>query len=258
MTEEEREKIIDDIFTNITLFEKEILHVVKDDDRADIMRIISQYMVKDILKEHINFLYIKKLSDFTLRPIKNILFKEIANEWISYAMDTLHMSKDDALYELQPKERVKLIHGLAANYYKYYKIHIFESIADTFIELIASISHASDKSILVNAVINSDLIANRSALGINSFDQLYKKARSAKNLKSLEVSKIQMSITNTLSDISSNTKSNEEKEKLLIVLAKYEKQAKETQLKKLEHFDANLQRVKRSIINSLDKEIFNP
>lgn len=257
MIEEDREKI-DNIFANATLFEKEILHVLNDDDRIEIMRIMTNYMIRDILKEHINFLYIRNLSDFTLRPIRNILFKEIANEWISYAMDALKLSKADALVVLQAKEKVKLIHALAANYYRHYKLHIFEEIADTFIELVASISRSSDKSVLINAVINSDLIANRTVLGINSFDQLYKKARSAKNLKSLEVSKIQMKITETLKNMSNQSKSKEEKEKLQNVLVKYERQAKESEAKKLENFDASLQRVKTSMVNSLYKEIFNP
>ena len=249
--------IVEKIFTSSVFFEKEILHVASNSDRSDIMNILRVKLVRDILKEHINFLYIRDLSDFTLKPIVNILFKEIANEWIHYAMDTLDYSKDEALLELQPKDRVRLIHTLAASYYREYKSYIFEEIADTFIELIASISHSSDKSILVNAVINSELIANRNVLGINNFDQLYKKARSAKNLKTSEVSTVQMKISDILKDLNNPKISDTDREKLLIVLPKYEKKEKQIIAKNLEHFDASLQRVKTTIINSLSREIFN-
>ena len=247
---------IEAVFTNTTLFEKEVLHVVNEYDRSEIMHILTDRIVSDVLKEHINFLYIRSFSDFTLKPIINILFKEIANEWISYAIDALQYSKEEALVELQPKDRVKFIHALSASYYRQYKSYIFEAIADTFIELMASISHGSNKSIIINAVINSDLIANRIVLGINGFDQLYKRVRAAKNAKSLEVSNTQIKLSEILKEINNPMISQGDREKLLIVLPKYERKVKEITKQKLENFDASLERVKRSIVNSLTNEIF--
>ena len=254
---EKDKEIIKNIFRNSTLFEKEILHAVSDNDRSDIMKILAAHLVRDVLKEHINFLYVKDLEDFTLKQIVNILFKEIANEWISYAMDTLHYPKEKALVELQPKERVKLIHSIALTYYREYKSYIFEEIADTFIELVASISHSSERALLVNEVINSKLIANRTVLGINNFDQLHRKVKSAKNSKNSDVSSIQMKIADIIKDINSPDTSDEERERLLIVLPKFENKAEKTVAMKLENFDASLQRVKRAIVNSLNSGIYN-
>ncbi len=126
-----QEELIEKIFTNKLFFEKEILDIQSENDRSEVMRILSTEMVENILKENINFLYIEKLEYFTLTPVINILFKELANEWISYAMDVLEFSKEDALEELQAEERVKFIHILAVDYNRFYKDYLFEAIANS-------------------------------------------------------------------------------------------------------------------------------
>ncbi len=249
-------ELIDEIFKSKSLFEKKVLNVNSDHDRSEIMHILSKLIVRDILKEHLNFLYIQNLSYFTLKHIVNILFKEIANEWISYAIDILELSKDKALDELQKKDRIKFIHKISTDYYKHYKSYIFEEIADTFIELLASITQDSEKTKLVNAIINSKLIANRTVLGINNFDQLYRRVKAAKNSKSAEVSSIQMKISDILTEIEDIKTSSKKRENLFIVLPKYEKKALQINNKKLENFDASLDRVKRAIFNSLKNEVF--
>ncbi len=248
---EDKTKYINDIFTNKTLFEKEVLNITSEKDRTDIMRILSKSIVRDTLKEHINFLYLKDMSDFTLKHIVNIFFKEVANEWVHYAQDVLDFSKEEALTELQPKDRVKFIHTLVKNYYKFYKEYIFKEIAGTFIELLASMNQNSTKIILVNAIINSDLVANRNIIGINSFDQLYRRVRSAKNLKSADVSYLQIKVSNIKKEIQSYKANQEKKEQLTTLLLKYEKKVTDARNTKLEYFDATLQRVKKDIINSL-------
>ncbi len=250
------DETVKSIFSKKSSFEKEVLNILKEKDRVEVIHILSNRLVDDSLREHINFLHIKSLSDFTLKHIVNILFKEMANEWISFAMDFLDYSKEEALETLQTNNRIKFIHTIAEDYFKYYKDYIYEDIADSFISLLASMSKSSDKIILVNAVINSDLIANRSMLGINSFDQLYRRIISAKNLKNTEISSLQIKLSDILIELDSNITSDKRREDLLIVLPKYEEKNKQMLEKKLENFDASLQRVKRAIFNSLKNGIF--
>ncbi|MCD4667768.1 MAG: hypothetical protein K8R44_04135 [Sulfurimonas sp.] len=252
---ENKLKRIDEIFSNKALFEREVLDIKSQKDKSEVMHFLSNLLVKDILKEHINFLYVEKMSDFTLKHIVNILFKEIANEWVFYAIDILDCSKEEALEQLADA-RVKFIHKLVLEYYKDYKDYIFEDIADTFIELLASMNPDSKKILLVNAVINSDLIANRSIIGINSFNQLYRRVKSAKNLKSADLSYLQAKVSDILKELKNDKISVEKKESLLTLHSKYEKKVINMQETKLEHFDASLQRVKRAIFNSLKNEIF--
>ncbi|MFT5661876.1 MAG: hypothetical protein ACI9TV_002524 [Sulfurimonas sp.] len=160
------------LFQDKVLFEKKILNVENNQDREDVVSILAIRLVRDSLKEHLNFLYIEKFSDFSLKQIVNIVFKEIANEWVDYAMHILNYSKSAALDELRIQHRVKFLKSLSSDYYNSFKDTIFEEIADTFIELLVQNTKKDKNSILINAVINSDLIPNRSVLNINSWNQL--------------------------------------------------------------------------------------
>ena len=251
-----QEELIEKIFTNKLFFEKEILDIQSENDRSEVMRILSTEMVENILKENINFLYIEKLEYFTLTPVINILFKELANEWISYAMDVLEFSKEDALEELQADERVKFIHILAVDYNRFYKDYLFEAIANSFIDLLSSMNQGSEKIKFVNSIINSDLIANRNILNINSFDQLYQRVKSAKNFKNIDLSSVQIKISEILQEIEDPQTEYEKRESLFIVLPSYERKEEQIKEKRLEEYDASLQRVKRAIFNALKSGLY--
>lgn len=249
-------ELIENIFTHNSCFEKEVLGVDNEKERSDIMHILSDRIVRNILKDHISFLHIKKISDFTLKHVSNILFKELANEWIAFAVDLLDYTKEEALAVLQKKDRVKYLHDISDKYYKIYKDYFYEDIANTFIDLLASLNQSSTKVVLVNAAINSELIPNRSMLGINSFDQLYRRIISAKNLKNAEVSALQIKLSDILLKLDSNTISDEKRDELLISLSKYEKKNEKMSVARLEDFDDSLKRVKMAIINSLKKGVY--
>ncbi len=246
-----KEKLIESIFAKKFIFEKEVLSIKSEKDKSEIMHILATNLVHDILKEHLNFVYLNKLSDFTLKHIVNILFKEIASEWVMFAMEVLDYSKDEALDELQKSKRIKYVHSLAEDYYKNYKEFFYLEISDSFIELLGLMSPTSDKVKLVNAVINSDLMANRSVLNINNFEQLYQRVEAAKNAKNIQVRTLQAKLSNILKELNSKDISAKKKEDLLLVLPKYEEKNKEITEKKLETFDPSLQRVQMAIFNSL-------
>lgn len=180
-----------ELFTDKALFEKEVLNVENIQDRKDVVDILAISLVGDILKEHINFLYIEKFSDFSLKQIVNIVFREMANEWVDYAMNDLNYSKDDALNELRIDNRIKFLKSLSSDYYNFFKDCIFEKIADTFIELLVQNNKVDKKSILINAVINSYLIPNRSVLNINSWNQLNEYVKLAINLQGTKAEKLE-------------------------------------------------------------------
>jgi hypothetical protein len=251
-----KKEVVQKIFTKRTFFEKEVLLVKSENDRLEIMSILSKKLVDETLKEHLNFQYIKEFSDFTLKHIVNMLFKEIANEWIFYAMDILKYSKDEALDELQPKHRVIFIHSLALSYYKFYKDFIYENISESFIELLSTSNYNNDKKNLVNTIINSDLIANRKVLGINNFEQLHKRVKSAKNFKSIEITSYQTKIAEILDNIENTKLDEDKKNNLFRLVSKYEKKVSKLENQKLEAFDATLKRVKNAIFNSLKNGIF--
>ena len=180
-----------EIFHDKIFFEKEVLNVKNNNDRRDVIAILIDTLVRDTLKEHLNFLYIENFSDFTLEQIVNIIFTEMANSWLNYAMDELSYSRDDALDELRIEHRVKFLKSLSRDYYNSLKNRIFEEIADTFIELLILNTKEDKKSVLINAVINSNLIPNRTTLNIKSWEHLEKCVKVAKDLKGENIAKLE-------------------------------------------------------------------
>ena len=250
---QDTKEFIDNLFTEKTLFEQEVLNVTSDHDRAEIIKILAVNIVGDILKEHLNFLYIKSLSDFTLKHIVNILFKEIASEWIDYAIDELKYSKEEALEALRLNNRVQLIKSLSQEYYTVYKGYIFREIADSFIELLALNAKVDKKSVLINAVINSNLIVDRSLLGINSSDQLCEYAKIALEAKEEKVNAFKLRLSEIKTAIENVKIKKVKREELHLLYASYEEKLKKVSLLKLDYFDENLKKVKKAIIKALLK-----
>ena len=149
-TQDEKQKYIDELFKDRTLFEWEVLHVSSHYDRIEIMEILAQTLVRNKLKYEINFLYLQSYDNFKLTQIINILFHEIANEWMSFATEVLYYPND--------KARVKFIHDIAEDYYEKYRRYIFEEVADTFIELVSNTKQNNKTTKLIQETLQSDLI----------------------------------------------------------------------------------------------------
>lgn len=244
---------INKIFQDRISFEKELLNVFNDNDRAEVTRILAATLVQDILKYEINFLFITNLSAFTLKQVANTLFKEITNEWIDYAMDEFAYTKEEAFKELKTGNRAQLIKLLSNNYYKNYKEYIFTEIIDTFMELLVLNAENEKYSIFINSVINSSLIPNRSLLNINSSDQLCKFAKAANELKNEKLDFLQTRIKETSSNIYNLKLTQNKKNELSTSLLRDKKKIQTIQDAKLEKFDANLQRVSKAMIEALKK-----
>jgi len=251
MTQGEKKELIDRIFKRKAVFEKEVLNIVSDSDRAEIMQILSKFLVRDSLKEELNFLYMEDLSKFTFKPVVNILFKEIANEWIFYAMEELGYTKNEALVEIQTKKRVLFIRSLVSNYYKKYQRYIFKEIADTFIELVKTVPHAKVGNRLVDEVLKSDLIVHNNVLAVYNFRQLWGKVKAAQNLKNADVSRIQIFLNETSAELESENLDDKKREELLKSLKKYENDLKKLMNASLDTFDGALKRFKETLISSI-------
>jgi len=251
MTQDDKEVLVNEIFKKKEVFEKEVLNILSDKDRAEIMQILAVSLVRGSLKEELNFLYIKQFSKFTFKPILNILFKEIASEWIYYTMDELGYTKEKALEEIQNKERVLFIRSLVGDYYKKYKHFIFREIADTFIELLKITPHAKTSSKLISEVLNSNLVVRNNIVSVHSFRQIYGRVKRAQNLKNVDTSRIQILINEVSSKISNKDLNEAQKEKLLLLLDRYNKELDKITNKKLDKFDTTLKRFKDTLVSSM-------
>lgn len=242
------------LFQDRVLFEKEVLNIHNNKERKEVLFILADSLFKDTLKEHINFMYIKNVSDFTLKQIVNILFKEIANEWIDYAMDYLKLSKTKALKELQLGERIKFTKILSQDYYKALREYIFEKVADSFIDLLVFNSQENIKSVFINSVINSDLFPERRILNFNSSDQLCKAAKRAKDLKSESLKSLKERVDEIEKGRSRLNIPKVKRDEFAEVLGVHKKKIFDIEKLKLESFDETLLNVKKALIGTLKKK----
>lgn len=248
-TKEEKQQYIAKIFKSKALFEWEVLHVSSHYDRLEIMEVLAHILVREKLRYELNFLYLDKFEDFKFTQIVNIIFHEIANEWVSFATEILNYPKQDAIQEIQDKMRVRFIHSLAKDYFEKYRRKIFEEVGDTFIELVASAK--SEKSItrVIHETLQSDLIKNRQILDMHNFSQLYKRTKIARNIKSSDLGTINMKIAELKAlYASSDTK---EKEKLYSQIERLHKELDKVANGGLDNFDKAIKRLKDTMVQSM-------
>ncbi len=247
-TKEEKQNYIDKIFNNIALFEWEVLHVSSHYDRLEIMQILAQTIVHDKLKYETNFLYLEKYEDFKLSQIVNILFHEIANEWLSFATEVLHCKKEDIIEDFQDKRRIYFIHHIVKDYYKKYRHKIFEVIADSFIDLIRKVTETNK---LIDDVLRSNLIRDKQILEMHNFAQLWGRVLIAQNKKNSEIISANIKIFKIKDRYGHQNISKDEKYRLLLFLKKSAEELEELKLLKLDNFDSGVKRLKETMVNSM-------
>ncbi|WP_373002463.1 hypothetical protein [Sulfurimonas sp.] len=250
-TQEEKQKYIDKLFKDRALFEWEVLHVSSHYDRLEIMEILAQTLVRGKLKYEINFLYLKNYSDFKFTQIVNIIFHEIANEWISFATEVLYYPKKEAVAELQDKARVKFIHAIAKGYYEKYKRQIFEEIADTFIELVSNVKQDKEVAHLIQETLQSDLIKNRQILEMHNFSQLYSRIKAAQNNKNSDITTAKMKVFEIRGKYTNPTIDTDEKQRLHSLLDKADKELSKLKHLGLDKFDPGVKRLKDTMVQSM-------
>ncbi len=250
-TQEEKQQYIEKIFKNKALFEWEVLHVSSHYDRLEIMEVISHILVREKLRYELNFLYLDKYEDFKFSQIVNIIFHEIANEWVSFATEILHYPKRDAIQEIQNKIRVRFIHSLAKDYYEKYRRKIFEEVGDTFIELVASAKSEKNITRVIHETLQSNLIKNRQILDMHNFEQLYKRTKAARGIKNSEIASLKIKINDLkIIYVDLDTKS-DEKEKLYGQIERLHKELDKTVNCSLDNFDKAIKRLKDTMVQSM-------
>jgi len=229
----EVEELVTSIFSDKIVFEKYVLNVTCNNDRIDVMDILSKRLVRILLKEELNFLYMQDLSNFKFSLIVNLLFREIANEWVSYAEESLDLSMDEALEIIQHKEKVLFLLGFVKEYFRQYKIYFVQEIADTFIELIDHMPSPSMSSDLINDVLKSGFVKSQGISVVYNYSQLWGRVKNAHKLKKVDITKLQIRIT--------EAKDAQQRKKL-----EYEEEV--LVLKPLAYFDDALLRLRNAMV----------
>ena len=233
MLKSEVEELVKSIFSDKVVFEKYVLNVTCNRDRIDVMDILSKRLIRILLKEELNFLYMRDLSNFKFSLIVNLLFREIANEWVSYSEESLGFGVDEAVETIQHKDNVLFLLGLVKEYFRQYKIYFVQEIADTFIELVAHMPTPSMSSDLIDTVLKSRFVRSQGISVVYNYSQLWGRVKNAYKLKKVDITKLQIKIT--------EAKNEKERKKL-----EYEEEI--LLLKPLAYFDDALLRLRNAMV----------
>ncbi|MDY0120638.1 MAG: hypothetical protein RBR54_01740 [Sulfurimonas sp.] len=248
-TKKEKYEYLQKIFEDVSLFEWEVLHVTTSQDRQEVMEILSKTLVRDTIKEKVNFLYFKSLDDFDMRAIKPALFKEIVNEYMSFAVDVLYLDKEEVRKDIGSK--ASFMYAIIDSYMQNYNTLIYQEIVDTFIELAQTAIHSKQSLKIVQEVFDTILVVHKKMIAIQDVEHLLSKVRSAYNFKNLELSKFQVKVTDLRHKLEDETLEDEIRDNLLLALYSQEKKLENIENSTLEKYDAALQRLKHSMVQQL-------
>ena len=252
-TRAQKEELVKKIFTHKSVFEEHVLDVFSDDDRLDIMQILSKKLIREDLKEELNFLYMKDLADFKFSLIVNLLFKAMANEWVSFAKEHLLYTRGEALDEIQDKERVNYLFLIVKSYFGVYKRVYVQEIAETFIELVDIDPNPTLNNQIIKDVLGSSLVKRNSINVVHNYHQLWSRVKDAHNLKNIQISKIQIKISEVALKLEDNKLSEVNIEKLTLRLKKLDDDVEDIKNRSLSYFDEAVKRVKETITDSMLK-----
>ena len=253
MKRSEKEELVVELFSNVKLFELKVLSVKSSKDRLEIIHILVKTLIRDLLKSELNFLYMQDLKQFKFSLIVNLLFKEIASEWLSYAEEVLQYSREESLDEIQNKTRVTFIYTLAKAYFSNYKNYFFIEIVNTFFELAEVALSSKEHNPIIDKIIEGELVKNEGIVVIQSYSQLLGRVRSAKSYKNEKLSNMQVKIAETSTSLVHAEQNTEEKKRYENLLTHYKNEKNNLELASLDDFDAALKRVKETMIQSMSQ-----
>lgn len=236
MLSNEKKVFVEKLFSSKKMFEKNILDVENDDDREEVLMILSKQIVRVLLREELSFLYLSSLRYFNPSLIPNTLFKELANEWVYYAIEHLGYSKSEAISEMKDKKRVVFLLKVAKLYYAKYQTYFYEEIADTFVELVDNMPNPTLNNELIKEVMRSEFVKKQNISIIHNYHQLWSRVKNAHNHKNQQLSKIQIKITEALAK--------EDKE----LVKKYEYDEEVLSEKPLAYFDEAVKRLRDNML----------
>jgi len=250
-TRAEKEKLILSIFADKRLFESQVLGVHSPKQRIEIIHIFTHKFIRNTLKEELNFLYIRNLADFRFSLIINILFKEFANEWISFAQEELGYSRENSLNEIQNKKRVAFILSIVHEYFKNYKKYFFAEIVDTFFELLERAPTVNKKTPLIESLLESDLVLSGSVAVVPSSSLLWMKVKTAQELRSSNLSKLKVEISEIITSIEFGELDLAQRQKQQTLLNRNEEAVLKLEEMLLYNFSSTLQRLKETMFENM-------
>jgi len=150
------QEYIDEIFSDVLTFEKEVLQVKCDEDRKEIMIL----MCKEICYESriaptVNFLKIKSLDTMDFSSVTIVLVELLLAE-LKSLLEEKHYTPVDIERITKDKEYLKFMYTLMSTYSRRFSSIFYKEVVNTFFELLSVADRAENVSPVVLEVINGN------------------------------------------------------------------------------------------------------
>lgn len=201
-TQEQKDAYVEKLFSNVTLFEWDVLHVSSSTDRIEVMELIAKELVHNTLKNELNFVYVHDVEKLNFSKIKSYIFKQMINEWLTFCDDVLMYPKADALDVVKQGERIKFIYNIVNSYFDKYQRFIYSEIVDTFFTLFVRTPVTKNRQILIERVLQSILNTSKGSQKILKFTQVFNRVKIARNKKNSELQILNSQVKELMGNLS--------------------------------------------------------
>lgn len=190
------------LFSDKLIFEKEVLHVKSDEDRKDIMSILSRDLCNDRnLASKVNFLKIKSIDDLNFKGVNISLVQIFLAELLSL-LEEKHYTRAEIESVKKSKIYLKFLYELAQTYMRRFSSAFYKEVVNTFFDLISIADKANQLSPLVLEVINgtqnTKSLLQQSGSGkiLHKSEQAWMRVKQARDEKNRKVKVFQVEIVN--------------------------------------------------------------
>ena len=253
-TQEEKDAYVEKLFSDISLFEWDVLHVSSNTDRVEVMEIIAHTLVYDTLKHELNFLHLQSIEDINFSNIKSTIFKQMIDEWLTFCDDVLIYPKEDAIKTVKEGDRIKFIYNIVNDYFMKYQRLIYSDVVDTFFSLFLRLPVTKNRQILIERVLQSNLNYSKDPQKISKFSQAFNRIKIAQDKKNQELA----ALNNKLKELSGkmNIKEDtqfEDDNEILLDMEDLEYEIQELKDTGLYEFDDMIASLRENLISGMTK-----
>lgn len=252
-TQEQKDAYVEKLFSDVTLFEWDVLHVSTNTDRVEVMEIICEELVHDTLKHELNFLYVNDVEKINFSNIKGFIFKQMINEWLTFCDDVLMYPKESAIAVVKQGDRIKFIYSIVNSYFEKYQRFIYSEIINTFFTLFERLPVTKNRQIQIERILQSKLNYSKDPQRIYKFNQLFSRIKIAQDKKSKELHRLNSNLKKLKSQLCENEEKidiNEDNE-ILLDIEDCEYDIEELEQARIYEFDDAIANVRENLITGM-------
>lgn len=253
-TQEQKDAYVEKLFSDVTLFEWDVLHVSSNTDRIEVMELIAEDLIHKTLKNELNFLYVQDVEKINFSKVKSFIFKQMINEWLTFCDDVLMYPKADAIAVVKQGKRIKFIYNIVNDYFDKYQRFIYNEVVDTFFSLFMRTPVTKNRQILIDRILQSKLNTSRESPGIYKFTQVFNRVTIAKNKKNAELHILNSKIKELMGHLSVDDKIEfDEDNEILLDIEDYEYDIEDLEKTGIYEFDELLAGLRDNMVSSMIK-----